>query len=309
MASGASAVPSPAGKKRSRDDDDADRDDEYMLKGSEQCSKKLRPTRAYSGDTDIWYHDSVINTPTASSQPRKYDSDDQSSMVSEPGSPQDLTSSSEDVDMEMDDIARYSQPAEESLSSMSPRFGSSSPWAGRQDGRHRVATPFPPSRPVMKSMQIKTVFKQHVRDRHPQENLSSDHLEVPSPIDEDEVPTPPSAADAAGSQLSMLSVNDMDIETPPGLPAINIEFDGMREARDPENVEASTNSTSHDVVVRKQRQRSGAQSNGSVSPIRLAGLVGGQIGTSSRKSLSIGYRSDCEKCRLRVPGHMNHFVT
>ncbi|KAJ6439759.1 DNA-binding protein SNT1 [Purpureocillium lavendulum] len=27
-----------------------------------------------------------------------------------------------------------------------------------------------------------------------------------------------------------------------------------------------------------------------------------------KKSFSIGYRSDCEKCRLKVPGHFNHIV-
>lgn len=27
-----------------------------------------------------------------------------------------------------------------------------------------------------------------------------------------------------------------------------------------------------------------------------------------KKSLSIGYRSDCEKCRLKVPGHFNHII-
>lgn len=27
-----------------------------------------------------------------------------------------------------------------------------------------------------------------------------------------------------------------------------------------------------------------------------------------KKSFSIGYRADCEKCRLKVPGHFNHIV-
>lgn len=27
-----------------------------------------------------------------------------------------------------------------------------------------------------------------------------------------------------------------------------------------------------------------------------------------KKSFSIGYRSDCEKCRLKVPGHFNHII-
>ncbi|CRK23673.1 hypothetical protein BN1708_018050, partial [Verticillium longisporum] len=27
-----------------------------------------------------------------------------------------------------------------------------------------------------------------------------------------------------------------------------------------------------------------------------------------KKSFSIGYRADCEKCRLKVPGHFNHII-
>jgi hypothetical protein len=28
---------------------------------------------------------------------------------------------------------------------------------------------------------------------------------------------------------------------------------------------------------------------------------------SNKRGISMGYRADCEKCRLKVPGHMNHF--
>ncbi|KAF6830397.1 hypothetical protein CMUS01_07761 [Colletotrichum musicola] len=34
----------------------------------------------------------------------------------------------------------------------------------------------------------------------------------------------------------------------------------------------------------------------------------GQPGAGAKMSLSIGYRADCEKCRLKVPGHFNHLV-
>jgi hypothetical protein len=27
-----------------------------------------------------------------------------------------------------------------------------------------------------------------------------------------------------------------------------------------------------------------------------------------KRSFSIGYRADCEKCRLKVPGHFNHII-
>ena len=170
---------------------------------------------------------------------------------------------------------------------------------------------------------------QHVRQRHPQANLSgisdiqlphSQLLEVPSPIDEDEVPTPPSAAEAAGSQLSMLSVSDiMDIETVEP-PAITLHpsrrsprLGGVQTMEgDETNDYDSSNGNAFDgrLLVRKQRLRSGAQSHGSMSPISGArpSHAGDDSGGPARKGLSMGFRADCEKCRLRVPGHMNHFV-
>ncbi|KAI7120563.1 hypothetical protein KC337_g13799 [Hortaea werneckii] len=155
-----------------------------------------------------------------------------------------------------------------------------------------------------------TGIKHHIRQRHPQEN-SSDRLEVPSPIDEDEVPTPPSAAEAAGSQLSMLSMDDMDVEQP-GVPTITV--DPARTTpldAGPNGIAEHTDSGGGpaQVIVRKQRQRSGATSNGSASPARTGGGMESAFGGPSRKGISIGYRADCEKCRMRVPGHMNHFIS
>ncbi|GAB7357086.1 hypothetical protein MBLNU459_g7899t1 [Dothideomycetes sp. NU459] len=89
---------------------------------------------------------------------------------------------------------------------------------------------------------------------------------VPSPISEDEPHTPTTVA---GSQLSLLTVTDVDMDMEPA---------------EPPEIEA--------VVVRKQRARSGAFT----SP------------RDPSKKLSMGYRDDCEKCRNRVPGHMNHFL-
>jgi len=51
-------------------------------------------------------------------------------------------------------------------------------------------------------------------------------------------------------------------------------------------------SASGRVIVRKQRQRSGAF----ISSPDVA------------KRFQMGYRDGCEKCRDKVPGHMNHFV-
>ena len=171
--------------------------------------------------------------------------------------------------------------------------------------------------------------KQHIRRRHPQEitsGFSSDHLEVPSPTDEDEVPTPPSAAEAAGSQLSMLTVNDMDVELP-GVPAITrLDRLGREDRASPrrlvtdfsnamdEDPDPSGAPESGGLLVRKQRQRSGALSEGnglksSPSPVRGAPeQLQNAMGVGGKRGFSMGFRADCEKCRMRVPGHMNHFI-
>jgi hypothetical protein len=260
-------------------------------------------------------------------QKAKYDSDDQSSMMSEPGSPQDITMSDEDMVDEASDSAAFSQSIQDGLpSGLGSSFGGR-PWRAGMLQTDRVPTPIiPPDR--LRTMQIRTGTQQHVRHRHPQENNSnsSDLLEVPSPIDEVEVPTPPSAAEAAGSQLSMLTVNDMDMEPtgPTELPQISISpstieqspHPGLDSAIDMETMDDGRDSR---LIVRKQRQRSGALSegHGSPSPVRaeLRAAMDSRNadpmmnGGTVKRVLSMGYRADCEKCRLRVPGHMNHFVS
>ena len=269
----------------------------------------------------------MINTPTPSLtsnnlasqqsyQKPKYDSDDQSSMMSEPGSPQDIIMSDEDVD---DETATFSQSPEEMIppTSRPP----SSPWRGRlAQVNQRVPTPIqPPNRPGARPVQVRIGTNQHVRQRHPQENVSSssDHLEVPSPIDEDEVPTPPSAAEAAGSQLSMLTVSDVDMEPTESLPSISVDAsESLQLAQGPEQMDSAIDVEPMDsiaapetgLVVRKQRQRSGALSSGhgspSPSPMRVDPSENGR-----KRGFSMGFRTDCEKCRMRVPGHMNHFIS
>ncbi|KAK0265744.1 hypothetical protein B0A54_02201 [Friedmanniomyces endolithicus] len=303
------------GKKRGREESD-----DGAGHRSELLSKKVRPTLDANGrpDAEPWHHDSVIGTPTTSSQKPKYDSDDQSSMVSEPGSPQEMADSSADeMEVEMED-ATFSQSPEDSFTPPSATKGllSSSPWREHVHTRGRVATPFTQqtARSGTSPLQLRTGFKQHVRHRHPQEKINADHLEVPSPIDEDEAQTPPSAAEAAGSQLSMLSVNDMEIETAADLPSITVhtarslQYDGTDDAglMTPGGL-SPMETGANGVLVRKQRQRSGAQSHGSVSPIRMPSeRNAADVGV--KRGFSMGYRADCEKCRMRVPGHMNHFV-
>lgn len=218
------------------------------------------------------------------------------------------------------EAASFSQPLQAAFPSSTDTNFRSRPWRAGMLQTDRVPTPIiPPDR-------LRTGTSRHVRDRHPQENHSipSDLLEVPSPIDEDEVPTPPSAAEAAGSQLSMLTVNDMDMEPAETteLPRISIspsalnpgQNHGLDSAIDMETMDDGRDSR---LIVRKQRQRSGALSSGqgSPSPVRaeLRRLEDRNAdpmmnGGAVKRALSMGYRTDCEKCRLRVPGHMAHFV-
>lgn len=241
-------------------------------------------------------------------------------MISEPGSPQDMDMSSDDEMMQDNDfLPSFSQSPE---TRRSPFGSSNNPWPARTQ-QNRVPTPAisqQQSRPGVRPIQLRTGFpSQHVRGRHPQENLSSEgnHLEVPSPIDEDEVPTPPSAAEAAGSQLSMLTVNDMDVEPAPdsGLPTISIDDQDASTRQSPAHMDSAVDVEAMDddapsLTIRKPRQRSGAVSSGhggSPSPVR-GDLMGMGVG-GMKKGFSMGFRADCEKCRLRVPGHMNHFVS
>ncbi|KAL8931757.1 MAG: hypothetical protein Q9216_007083 [Gyalolechia sp. 2 TL-2023] len=48
----------------------------------------------------------------------------------------------------------------------------------------------------------------------------------------------------------------------------------------------------------------------SQSPFRTNRMWGGEPATPTRgkMTISMGYRADCEKCRMKVPGHYNHFV-
>jgi hypothetical protein len=44
--------------------------------------------------------------------------------------------------------------------------------------------------------------------------------------------------------------------------------------------------------------------------LRNWGGFGSEIpGVGVRRGFSMGYRSDCEKCRMRVPGHFSHVIT
>jgi hypothetical protein len=43
--------------------------------------------------------------------------------------------------------------------------------------------------------------------------------------------------------------------------------------------------------------------------LRNWGGFGSEIpGVGVKRGFSMGYRSDCEKCRMRVPGHFSHVI-
>lgn len=270
----------------------------------------------------------MLSTPIsqAREQPNYDDSDDeQSSLISEPGSPPDIAMNSDD-DEDLDDF-----PAESFEDGfVAPRRLSQQQNAqALRSTMPRVATPMlppPGSSPRSHSpTQLRNSILQHIRSRHPQEYLSSDHFDVPSLVDESEVPTAPSAAEAAGSQLSMLSVSDVDMDAVDPIPTTAICSAARTEAEpshaflhhhhnnnaDDESYELERESAITDrepmdqgpdlLVNRKQRQRSGALSNRhQYSPATVTNLP--------KRGFSMGFRADCEKCRLRVPGHMNHFI-
>lgn len=253
-------------------------------------------------------------------------------MVSEPGSPQALSQvSEEDVSMLSDD----GDDEDESrvLAAMAPHAQHPPPlrpWRSRPQ-TDRVPTP------ILSPQRGSRAHASHVRQRHPQENLSSavvgsgggaglDRLEVPSPIDEDEIATPPSAAEAAGSQLELLRVSDVDMDVSGGaaddghtLPAIavgaerSLQLDGASGPEQPdfEPMEDCGGGAPDALVVPKTRARSGALSAGDGSPLHTSpapGGIGGVAGPfGGKRGFSMGFRSDCEKCLKKVPGHMNHF--
>lgn len=127
-----------------------------------------------------------------------------------------------------------------------------------------LQTPYSPSSPSR--------MRTKASDMVPRSTMTRMSDRLPSPVDEDEPHTPTTLT---GSQLSMLSVSDMDIDG-----------DGDGDVATPGRHESDS------VLVRKQRQRSGAF----ISTPEAA------------RKFSMGYRDDCEKCRNRVPGHMNHFL-
>lgn len=114
-------------------------------------------------------------------------------------------------------------------------------------------------------------------DSHPRGSLPRQTVRLPSPISEGE-PSP-------SLQLGGLAYVSMEIE-PPSSPAIP-SFITTEEAPSP-----SPHKKGHSISKHSLRDWSG-----------ISGAVNSGGG---KKKFSMGYRSDCEKCRNGVPGHYNH---
>lgn len=181
--------------------------------------------------------------------------------------------SSDDMDMDMTDDFRMdlSQSPEQPSSWMLQNTPLRNPRMALDDRGSRVPTPtvLVSSRPKPTPLQGNTsASSAYVASASMRARLAASKERFPSPISEDEPHTPTTVT---GSQFSLLTVTDVDMDaasTPRPAP------------QTPE------------LHVRKQRARSGAFT----SP------------RDPSKKFSMGYREDCDKCRNRIPGHMNHFL-
>jgi hypothetical protein len=122
------------------------------------------------------------------------------------------------------------------------------------------------------------VFQQQPHTRK-QVHLDQDRTRrMPSPISEDEdIPDTPTAL--TQSQLSRLSMTSNGQGTEPMDMEGSLSHDDADMMAPPPGVVTTPS---------RGRKRSGA--------------------LSGRGKFSMGYRDDCEKCRMRVPGHYSHFL-
>lgn len=103
-------------------------------------------------------------------------------------------------------------------------------------------------------------------------------IRLPSPISEDE-PSPSTILECLGD-IQM----DVEVNTPPEEP--------VKES------------------PKKGHRRSPYGFNNLANWSLNNGMAGAGVGAGEqKKTFSMGYRSDCEKCRDRVPGHFSHIIT
>ncbi|KAK4990333.1 hypothetical protein LTR66_006844 [Elasticomyces elasticus] len=207
------------------------------------------------------------------------------STLSEPGSPQDIDMDVSSSDNDDDDDDDHS-PAPSFSHSPEAHFPTTRP-SSFQPRPSRKPTPIHPPSYTTTSLRRSTRPLSANPPTATQQQQQQPRDRLPSPISEDEPPTPthPSLLPMS-SQLSLLSVHSAS-PTSPSSPTSASSSTTTAAVKLPDDVEMQTPPLV--VVVKKQRARSGAMQ--------------GQL-----RRFSMGYRDDCEKCRMRVPGHMSHFV-
>ncbi|KAI1341237.1 hypothetical protein F5Y15DRAFT_28564 [Xylariaceae sp. FL0016] len=129
---------------------------------------------------------------------------------------------------------------------------------------------------------------------------------LPSPISEnggEEMPASPGMILDSSSQLQRPYLPHMPHSTNPHAMAIhpNIRTSPPPADADAAMMDTDTSSPSSAPATPSPRSKFGhSRSKHTVNNWTLQ--------PGMKKSFSIGYRADCEKCRLKIPGHFNHII-
>ena len=130
----------------------------------------------------------------------------------------------------------------------------------------------------------------------PKTNFENDYR-LPSPIHEDAM----EIADSQLSRLSFHSVDDGPMSMDLGLGLDTSISNAHIDTRVDSGIDPGPASEMPVIpLVRKGRARSGAISSSPDTPRSWHGLSG--------RRFFMGYREDCEKCRMKIPGHFAHFL-
>ncbi|CAL3963855.1 hypothetical protein PZA11_001355 [Diplocarpon coronariae] len=74
-----------------------------------------------------------------------------------------------------------------------------------------------------------------------------------------------------------------------------------------EDMQMDVDSSHHDQDKQTPTKKGHTRSKHSLR--NWTGLGSELAGTGMKRSFSMGYRADCEKCRMKVPGHFSHIIT
>lgn len=120
---------------------------------------------------------------------------------------------------------------------------------------------------------------------------------LPSPISEgdDSMDTCAGSATTFNESVSEQSAPDLEYIAPQPSPPHAMEHPNAMM-----DVEAQVTDREEDQMTPSPNRRSHARNRHTINNWTWQ--------PGMKKSFSIGYRSDCEKCRLKVPGHFNHII-